>query len=279
MNATGNCEAPASLPVVLDIQATLTRMQDQNEKFRVQWRTWAASQPPTNMCEVHHFSRLVDPERSIRDSWVEGRMLMRYCPCPACAAVTLALQRSQWMLRAGVPELLVLASFVNYQRKHPDDENIVKSCQDFARKGRGFLILRGSYGTGKSHLAVAVMRAMGCGIFITQGTLLKKLRDTYRDDKAEDIVEKCKTAKLLVLDEIGLSTGGRDELPALHEILGERHNMRKPTVLTSNAKTTDEFYSYIGERMADRLKQSGYKQLVFTGTTNRPEYRQPYLDD
>jgi len=51
------------------------------------------------------------------------------------------------------------------------------------------------------------------------GVLLRARRDTYADKSAFDPIERAQGARLFVLDDAGLSGGGKDELPMLHEIL------------------------------------------------------------
>jgi DNA replication protein DnaC len=133
-----------------------------------------------------------------------------------------------------------------------------------------------AYGIGKTHLAVAVMRERGGGRFLTQNQLLLKLRATYRDDKAEDIIEACKRVKLLVIDEVGLSSGGRDELPMLHEILNYRHGAEdRRTILTSNLEK-GEFVAALGERMIDRFRESAFASIALKGKSHRAERRTEY---
>jgi DNA replication protein DnaC len=97
------------------------------------------------------------------------------------------------------------------------------------------------------------MRKRSCGKLITQNRLLLKVRERYRNEFAEDVVGKCKAAKLLVLDECGFMTGARDELPAIYEILDYRHGEMLPTVLTTNV-TVAQFDEAFGDRIADRLR-------------------------
>jgi DNA replication protein DnaC len=65
---------------------------------------------------------------------------------------------------------------------------------------------------------------------------------------------------LLVLDELGVSTGGRDEFPALYEVLNHRHGEELPTVLTTNVPI-EQFVEAFGDRIADRLATARFCQL------------------
>ena len=132
------------------------------------------------------------------------------------------------------------------------------------------------FGTGKSHLSAAALRQIGGGWFVKQSSLLFALRATYRDKAARDPIERAQSARLLVLDDVGISSGGRDELPLLHEILDHRHGEKLPTIMTSNLPL-EGLSAVIGDRMSDRLRESAFRVLNFTGTSNRRGARQRYF--
>lgn len=265
----------------LDFSDVTTRVLERARQRANEWRAWVAeaAKPARVTCERHGYERELSIDASMKH-WPER--VAEYEACPQCAEEDVVRRRSDDLRAAGVLDENVLhATFDNYQARTDVDRSNVASCREFAAKGRGFLVMLGPVGTGKSHLAVAVMRAREDArrmMFVTQSRLLRKLRDTYRSDAAEDPVKRYAGASLLVLDEVGLSAGGRDELPMLHEILSARHGSRsKPTVMTSNLPR-DEFMAAIGERMADRIRQSGAALLFFSGESMRPRFRKEYLE-
>jgi DNA replication protein DnaC len=148
--------------------------------------------------------------------------------------------------------------------------------RDFAKVKRGCLIMLGGVGAGKTHLAVAVMRAFTRPIFFKQNTLLRGLRRTYRDPDAGDPIPACQEADLLVLDELGVSSGGKDEYPLLHEILDYRYGEYRPTIITSNA-TPEQLRETLADRLVDRLRQSTFDLLLFGGKSHREDLKQAYL--
>jgi DNA replication protein DnaC len=242
---------------------------------RKEWRAWADGQPLPR-CARHATECEVDEEASLRASY-RGDLAVVAKACPACKGEEREAAMRARLVRCGVPANLAHASFENWRPATTDDEKALATVRTFAERGRGFLCLMGKdYGIGKSHLAVAVMRERGGGRFITQNQLLLKLRATYRDDKAEDIIEACKHVKTLVIDEIGLSAGGRDELPMLHEILnfrGGAEGLR--TVLTSNLEKV-EFVAALGERMIDRFRETAHASVALKGRSHRGERRKEY---
>jgi len=85
----------------------------------------------------------------------------------------------------------------------------LSQAQQFAGKPRGWLLLMGSYGCGKTHLAAAI--ANTCvefgmqTIFLTVPDLLDWLRYSYDavDDSFERRFEELRNVSLLVLDDLG----------------------------------------------------------------------------
>ena len=118
-------------------------------------------------------------------------------------------------------------------------------------------------GTGKSHLAVAILyKANRRGLFVNVPMLLKRLRDYYR---GEGLKEYALTGELfeipvLVLDDLGAErmTGWVEE--TLYLIINERYMQRRPTIITTNKSVRegdpanpDLLMDWIGERAFDRV--------------------------
>lgn len=263
------CQEPAC--------AVLARLEAQAAACVVRatkWREWADTQPAAR-CAKHDAELATSVNESLRASREDFTIVPH--ACPVCAAERHETELRARLVRCGVPANLAHATVHNWTATTDEDAVALKKVRTFAATGRGFLVLMGAaYGIGKTHLAVAVMRERGGGRFLTQNQLLLKLRATYRDDKAEDIIEACKRVKLLVIDEVGLSSGGRDELPMLHEILNHRHGADdRRTVLTSNLEK-GEFVAALGERMIDRFRESAFASIALKGKSHRAERRTEY---
>src|ERR1039458_5707723 len=194
-----------------------------------------ATQPQSKPCKFHSDCiRLIDEEATKEATryfyFIDGKFHAGYAPCPKCVQDA---ANNGWK-KFGVPEILIHATFENYTPDSEVEASHVELVKAFCAKRTGFLPLLGGYGTGKAHLAVAALRSFGGGWIVKQASLLCALRDTYSDKTAFDPIERAQSARLLVLGDVGLSAGGRDELPMLHEILDYRHGERLPTIITRN---------------------------------------------
>jgi DNA replication protein DnaC len=73
---------------------------------------------------------------------------------------------------------------------------------------------------------------------------------------------------LLILDEIGVQFGSETERNLLFDVLNERYEDCKPTLLLSNLPKQD-VAKYLGERVMDRLREDGGRVVVFDWESHR----------
>jgi DNA replication protein DnaC len=261
----------------------VNKLGEETRLLRNRLEVWAATQPQTLACKRHaHVIRAIEWNESSRESYYATRKAgadtfkLIYTACEECAKDQAERDKGNWLKSCGVPEVVLHGSFATFRAESPEDRQNISETKRFVGKARGFLIMTGNLGDGKSLLAVAAMREFHGGLFITHNNLLMDLRRGYNHPKAVDIIERCQRAVILVVDDFGLSMGGSDELPMLQSIFDHRYGEKKPTVITSNL-TLEGFYEAVGVRLADRMKQALFKHLQFTGQSSRPAERQSYF--
>ncbi len=235
------------------------------------------TQPQIIYCEKHReVGRPISVKLSVEASRnPDHKSTVVYEPCASCAAENVMAAARAKLHAQGVPPILHHATIDNWDAAESAVEQRNKVCE-FSKIRKGFLILLGNVGTGKSHLAVGVMRFFENAYFVKQNELLRQLRTSYRDHDVDNPVDHCQQCGLLVLDDMGLSGGGRDELPMLHAILDHRHGMQKPTIITSNL-TYEALSGYLGDRLADRLRESCFRIINFAGETHRRISHEKYF--
>ena len=136
-------------------------------------------------------------------------------------------------------------------------------------------IFVGKPGTGKTHLAVAVglhaMRAGHAVLFSTVMRAIRRVKDSWSRDSREtetQAVAGLVFPDLLILDEVGVQFGSETERLILFDVLNERYEKRKPTLLLSNLNI-DEVKGFLGERIFDRLREDGGRAVVFDWESHR----------
>lgn len=124
--------------------------------------------------------------------------------------------------------------------------------------GRG-LYFCGDVGTGKTHLAVAVMNWLieekkVPSLFVTVPELLDNLRGAYSDPSRnlDEWMDSVKNANLLILDDLGSEKVTPWVQERLFVIVNYRYQESLPTILTSNI-APDDLAAQMGARTASRI--------------------------
>lgn len=140
------------------------------------------------------------------------------------------------------------------------------------------LLLTGSIGVGKTHLAVSILRSLivekgAHGLFCDYRELLKEIQHSYNPQVATtelEILRPVFDAEVLVLDELGASKPTEWVWDTVAHILNTRYNDKRTTIITTNyadapaggaataaqrAAREETLGDRIGERMRSRLAE------------------------
>lgn len=121
------------------------------------------------------------------------------------------------------------------------------------------LVIRGSTGVGKTHLAVAILREValaGFSVLYSNTTdLLAQLRASYNDDSEIDentILEEHARVDLLLLDDLGNENTSGWVQDRMYLLINRRYENQSPTLVTTNC-SEQELAEKLGPRIASRL--------------------------
>ena len=179
--------------------------------------------------------------------------------------------------KSGAPERYYRESIDTYKVSNEMQGKALQAARGFIyaiKRGefKSFVMI-GNAGTGKTHLACSIVRALG-GKYRTAPDIVEELRraKSFTANETEDkIIDYYGHTPLLVIDEIGRGISATDEKYMIYQVLNARYNTRKPTVLISNHKKA-EFLQYIGVAAADRLVESA-ELIEMNGESYRRELR------
>ena len=135
--------------------------------------------------------------------------------------------------------------------------------------GMQSLFITGGFGTGKTHKAVAMLKAyvmsLNClefqepfitkALFITVPELLIILRSTFDQRSKESeatLFERFCKVDFLILDDIGVEKVSDWVLQSLYVIINKRYSEQRQTIFTSNLNLS-ELKHVIGERITSRI--------------------------
>ena len=147
-----------------------------------------------------------------------------------------------------------------------------EEARTFAQNPEGWLVLKGGYGCGKTHLAAAIANAcVERGqpvLFITVPDLLGHLRAAFAPSSPADYdtrFEEVRTVPALILDDLGTESSTPWAQEKLFQIFNYRYNARLPTVITTNHELEE-----IPLRLRSRLVDPDLARIV---SITAPDYR------
>jgi DNA replication protein DnaC len=134
-----------------------------------------------------------------------------------------------------------------------------EAAKAFVRQPEGWLLLVGPGGSGKTHLAAAIvnerLREGHLALFITVPDFLDHLRSAFgpaSDMSYDDLFERVRNAPLLALDDLGMQSGTPWAKEKLEQLLTHRFHAQLPTVIATDAALEE-----LGERIGARLSDAG----------------------
>jgi DNA replication protein DnaC len=139
-------------------------------------------------------------------------------------------------------------TFANFQVELPNLTPIQRQsllsalniAQGYAAALDGWLLLEGTYGCGKTHLAAAIANARleygDAVVFITSPDLLDHLRGSYASETGYDeMFDRLRNAPILILDDLGTENPSGWAQEKLFQLLNHRYSRQLPTVITTNS--------------------------------------------
>jgi DNA replication protein DnaC len=118
--------------------------------------------------------------------------------------------------------------------------------REFPQGSEHGLMLMGSCGVGKTHLAVAALEEIvlrgHSGLFYDYRELLKEIQDSYNPESNSTemgVLEPVLKTEVLLLDDLGSSKPSLWALETVGHILNTRYNSSRVTILTTNFPDTE----------------------------------------
>lgn len=151
-------------------------------------------------------------------------------------------------------------------------KSYAQNLRENVEAGRG-LLLKGSVGTMKTTLAVAVLQEQiargGSGYFVTMSGLLDSIFTLKAISPGEwaRFEQRLRETPLLVLDDLGAEHSEGWVQTKVDAIIAERYNRCRPVIVTTNL-TAGQLRGVYAERVIDRLR-STLQVVNFSGPSLR----------
>lgn len=177
-------------------------------------------------------------------------------------ALSVFLKRSDDVLKQnGAPSMFIKSNISDFPPQ----------AQKYVSMKKG-LYISGDRGTGKTHLAVALMREHlknmrmlyngseyrinlnMIPVFISVPELLLEIRQSYSNggSSEKEIIDKYTVRDFLVMDDLGVEKSTDWSLQILYIIIDRRYREEKRTIITSNL-SLDDLADKLDDRIASRI--------------------------
>jgi len=171
-------------------------------------------------------------------------------------------------------------TFDTFDQRRPESEQTATVRQAyqaaiaFAKNPQGWLVLHGSKGTGKSHLAAAIANHLESlpeavrplVLFLISPDMLDLLRSGYNTGDYDDLLNLCREVDVLILDDLGVEQEKDWVNEKLFQILNYRSQAELPTIIVTNHRL-EELEPRIYDRVSDDDLSTSVEILA-------PTYRQ-----
>jgi len=200
--------------------------------------------------------------------------------CPACEKERDEIEYQEGVRQAqkaerarleslNIEPMYFTSTLDNFIAGSPEQIRALEYARAMVQDRAGKLVLLGSNGTGKTHLAVGIVRVLGGAIY-SMYEITTRIRASYVSGAKENelqIVDELARIPMLAIDEIGRTKGSDAETNWLSYIIDKRHTRNLPLILISNKHTRKTcpdggcqncLENYISEDIMSRLAEDGH---------------------
>lgn len=197
------------------------------------------------------------PERGYKN--YDDYMDMLFCNIVSCADGIRNLEKILEEQNGGVvSERFEKSTFQNFNSEGKERAFgiCIRYAQAVSKGEKKSLLITGSVGTGKTHLASGIADyCMKHGITVKFGNITDIFQSLKRAfTKDEDVLSEIKSVPLLVLDDLGKENNTGWSKETIYSVINYRYEHMLPTVITTNL-SMEEMQGRLGDATVSRLME------------------------
>ncbi|GMO39975.1 MAG: hypothetical protein Pg6C_00660 [Treponemataceae bacterium] len=164
-------------------------------------------------------------------------------PCPVCRREAEEEKRREKAIRKwrsmNIEKKYYEAVFDNFDAYNDELKRHLAACRSFAENPDGKLVMLGTHGNGKTHLAVSVLKKLGGAIYTAFeiGVKLRKSYDGGSGTKEHEVYDELCSVPLLVIDEVEKIKDSESKQNWMSYVVGKRYNRMLPLIIIANCHT------------------------------------------
>jgi len=204
------------------------------------------------------------PDIALEDLDGFRAVVVRYLPCGKSQESASEANAQRLMANSQLPQRLKGCTFEAYEVKGKgEDIAKAKGLARVALDEGSSLVLAGTAGVGKTHLASAmILERIKDGhpsLFLSVPEFLQALRDEMNGGGG-NLFDQAKGTPFLVLDDLGAERGSAWVGEKIYTLINYRYSQQLQTVITTNRMNPTDLAESLGEqgqRIISRLAQMG----------------------
>ncbi|MBI4370004.1 MAG: ATP-binding protein [Elusimicrobia bacterium] len=172
--------------------------------------------------------------------------------------------------QSGIGKRFRNKTFENFTAETQEQKEVLEACKryaaDFGKRPGQCLIMIGAPGTGKTHVASAIINRLTkkgkrCAI-VGIPELFRRLKSSYQNNGSAEILEQLIRADLSILDDVGIQMNSDWEFTTMFDVLDARYRDLRSSILISNL-SFQRLEELLGKRLVGRLLEDGGLVLTF----------------
>lgn len=243
--------------------------------------------PSDDVCSMHARTRVIIAGRPVCPQCLADRNELKRARARALEQKRAAQSLVGRVRATGVPPMYANADLAQLARPAAEVRaaaHVFHGAQQFCKKfdtlrlARTGFLFTGAPGTGKSHLACAMINALVAygysARYRSLPALTQHVRATYKGGRetTQSIIADLAGCDFLVLDEIDLHGASDTDYQLLYEIVNARYTRGNAPTLAISNQPTRFLAKDLGERVLSRI-MGAHREIAFTW----PSYRNKHV--